>query len=316
MLFSQNTFHRTLRMFKPYNSRLVHKTLKSVHEGDIKSEGRKIALFAHWDPDGIVDEYVLHYLRVLYDLGFAVIMISTAENLDQNSIDSAKKYVYQIIHRENTGLDFASWKLAIMLFPEVLERDNLLLTNDSIYGPFYDLSTTFDFLFEQKSGLWGLNNSLEKNCNHIQSFFLWMTPEVMSHKVFNSFLNRISILEDKEEIIVNYEVGLSKKLSHAGIEIQPLFPFDRISSFCQSKGEDFQYQDWVERGAFNTTIFSWDVLLEEYEYPFIKTEVFKVNRFDSRKVPDWREVIPSSHQFMIPIIENHLRRVSPGSKAL
>ena len=311
-----NIIHSTLRRSKTYNSKLINETLRSVSVGSIEAKNKTFALFAHWDPDGVVDEYVIYHIKVLNDLGFAVILISTSDNLQSSSLESVKKYVYRVIHRENKGLDFASWKLAMILFPEVLDRENLLLTNDSIYGPFNDLSIVVDDLQKKKKGLWGLNNSLEKNCNHIQSFFVWMTPEVMNHKSLESFVDRISVLEDKEEIIVNYEVGLSKRLSNSGININPLFPFNEVSDYCRSQGCAFQYQDWVERGAFNTTIFSWDILLKEFSYPYIKTEVFKLNRFDSNSVKNWRDFIPPTHLYLIPAVEKHLQRVSPTSKAL
>ena len=123
-----------------------------------------------------------------------------------------------------------------------------------------------------------MNDSWEKNCHHIQSFFLAFTPQILNHSYFKKFIDRIGIIKDKEELILRYEVGLGARTTGESIELNPLYPFEDISRHCSSLGNSFQFQDWVERGPFNTTIFAWDVLLDHFRYPFDENRGFKAKQ--------------------------------------
>ncbi|SMF75255.1 rhamnan synthesis F family protein [Pseudobacteriovorax antillogorgiicola] len=293
------------------NQYSIKRSINFSVDGNIANTGeRNFALFAHWDPHGLIDNYVIHHLKFLCEIGVAPILISTSDKLSPYEIDRAKKYTHKIISRKNTGLDFASWKQALISCPEALERNHLFFLNDSVYGPFRDISNTYNFLLKQTSGLWGMNDSFEKNCRHIQSFFLCFTPQIVMHPYFRKFIDQIGILDDKEEIIVRYEVGLSGRTARHSISLNPLFPFIHIAEHCKMMGDKFQYQDWVQRGPFNSTIFAWDLLLKDFDYPFLKTEVLKKNRFNSQSVKYWRDFIPNEGKSLIPIIENHISRVT------
>ncbi len=310
-------YNRVKTRSSAINRYLIAKGKKEEHEGSyVLEKAHSVALFAHWDPHGVIDDYVINYLKILCDNDIATILVSTAPRLEHDSLKQALKYTYRIFLRENIGLDFASWKLAILEVPEINTFEHLLFLNDSVYGPFHDISPTIQKLRSKENGLWGMNDSLEKNCHHIQSFFLSLTPEVIHHPYFKKFLNRVGIITDKEEVIMRYEVGLGARTTGSKVELKPLFPFKKIANYCLSLGEGFQYADWAQRGPFNTTIFAWDILLEKFHYPLLKTEVLKLDRFHSRSIPYWRDFIPQEGKYMIPKIEKHLSRIAPNSKGL
>ena len=70
-----------------------------------------LCLFAHFDKDSIVDDYVLHYLAKLKELPFSIIFIS-ASPLGGGEQAKLAGCCDDVIVRPNAGLDFGSWSLA------------------------------------------------------------------------------------------------------------------------------------------------------------------------------------------------------------
>ena len=94
----------------------------------------KVCPFAHRAPLGIIDDYVLHYLQRIADRGYSIRLASTSNRLDQESVAKARQVCDQVIWRRNIGVDFGSWKDAEGSARRLARFDELLLTNDSVFG--------------------------------------------------------------------------------------------------------------------------------------------------------------------------------------
>ncbi len=96
-----------------------------------------LCLFAHFDQDDVLADYVLHYLQAIQAAGFDIVVISTS-NLSDADVARLRTVAQDVILRENRGHDFASWGLGIERYADLFSG-RLLLTNDSVYGPIGDL---------------------------------------------------------------------------------------------------------------------------------------------------------------------------------
>src|ERR1700728_1999134 len=67
-----------------------------------------VCLFAHFDKDDKVDEYVFRYLDKIKELNFAIVFISTAR-LATADVERLHSVCFDVILRQNAGLDFGSW---------------------------------------------------------------------------------------------------------------------------------------------------------------------------------------------------------------
>jgi hypothetical protein len=56
-------------------------------------------------------------------------------------------------------------------------------------------------------------------------------------------------------------------------------------------------------------LFFWERLIEKFGYPFLKTEILKINRFHSPNAQHWREIVAAAGDYDTELIANHLRRV-------
>src|SRR4051794_30873889 len=100
-----------------------------------------LCLFAHFDKDAFVDDYVLHYLAALKDLSFSIVFITTSP-LSADEQAKLAGLCNDVILRSNAGLDFASWAVGLQRYADTLDG-RLLLVNDSVYAPVGDLPRAF-----------------------------------------------------------------------------------------------------------------------------------------------------------------------------
>ena len=106
-------------------------------------DNERVCLFSQFDVDNKVDKHVLNYLAALKSEGFKLILISSNLDLDSHSRAVAEQLCDVVISRENHGYDFAGWALAMDLFPSLFDAEQILLTNDSVYGPMRTLGPMF-----------------------------------------------------------------------------------------------------------------------------------------------------------------------------
>ncbi|MDQ6794129.1 MAG: rhamnan synthesis F family protein [Chloroflexota bacterium] len=282
-------------------------TVREVHGGRPRERDR-ICLFAHFDPQGRIDPYVEHHIRVLASSGFDVILSSTSQRLDADDVRRVLPLCRAVMRRDNIGLDFGSWQAAMATFPDVWTYDRMLLTNDTLFGPFSDLGAVFAKMENAAELVCGLNDSLE-TAPHLQSFFLYFKSPLLQDPAFRRFWQRFRFSFRKRRIIDSGEIGLSQYLMKAGYQLFPVYPIRDLLQVAQAMGQRFQYHERLTTLPVNASLMMWDILLTDFDYPYIKAELLRSNRFDSRAVANWRVLIPPSASAVADDVERYLKRV-------
>lgn len=265
-----------------------------------KTQRKRLCWFAHFDPHHLIDDYVVYYLQRLHELGADLIFVSSSENLSRSEVEKILPYCQKVIRRKNIGLDFGSWAVARTVqkrLPHPLSSyDELILANDSIYGPFFSLPEIFKKMDTRDLDLWGMTTSPEQE-NHLQSYFLVFRGRILKDGSVNQFWNGFKYYHSKHRIIQNYEIGLSR--------------FGQIHHW--KLGAYFENQKALQHDL-NPTLFAWERLIEEFEFPFLKTEVLKLNRGRSPRIAQWKEIISSQSNYDTNLINNHLKRLGAYPK--
>lgn len=286
-------------------------TIREVIPGaNVERHHRRLCLFAHFDVQGRVDPYVLHHIDELKKNKFDVVLISTSNTIDPRDFSEVAARCRYYIHRKNVGLDFGSWKAAMDYIRDFGEYDELLLTNDSVFGPIYDLKETFDKFEKMPQKVCGLVDTWEIYY-HVQSYFVFFKQEALKSELFKKFWNNFRLTLDKDFIIENYEIGLSQHFLRNGFEIGACVDFVELRDYLINQvGEGkFQYHDKYSREPGNPTLLAWEALISDrYRFPFIKTELLKYNRLVSKNVVNWRHFMPPDSERMIKLISNFLKR--------
>lgn len=145
------------------------------------------------------------------------IFVST--NLNPSYTKTLSPYA-KIITRPNLGYDFSSYKLGIENIKDIESLDRLLLLNSSFVTLDPEKLLANFLAIPQSPALRGLTKSYD-NAPHIQSFWLsFESQALIGSNVFKEWWANVIPLATKDEIIRNYEIGMSKWFAyhHAPLE--------------------------------------------------------------------------------------------------
>ncbi len=256
-----------------------------------------LCVFAHFDRDGIVDDYVVRYLAALADLGCTIVFVSAASRLDKASIGKIQPYCATILLRDNAGDDIASWRDGLDAAGDLSRYDRVILANDSVYGPLRKLGPVFDTMGARGAPVWGITDSLRYG-RHLQSYFMAFERPVALSLAFRQFWRRLPDYRFKHSVIMQCEIGLSKRLSRAGFRIAALCEYDSMAGTLSKAG-----------APVNATLFGWRALLRDHRCPFIKVQLLRHNPKGLKDLDDWESVIGGVSDYDVGLIRRHLERV-------
>ena len=270
---------------------------------------KKVCFFAAWDPDGIVDSYVLNYLDELVKENFDIYFSTTSpKKFSEETLSELKKRCIYISRRRNLGLDFVSWKLCYYQLPASHGYQELLLTNDSVFGPIFPLTEVFHKIDSMDEDVIGMTDNYER-AHHLQSYFLFFKKKPLERFMPN-FLKSIKILRDKDVIIEKYEVGLSKSLINAGFKLGSIFSVDCTLEKVKNLKIHPKYDEFKAGYAINSTTVFWHILIEHFRYPFLKREVLTKNVAPGTHTDNWQLFLSQYNQELAQTISKYLKRVN------
>ncbi len=240
---------------------------------------KRAAIFAHYDANGIVKDYVLYYIKELKKIADTIIFVSCGNLKNQECISELTDKVIAQTHDE---YDFGSYKRGFLyLKPYLKDYDELIFANDSCYGPLYSL----DEIFFQMDGcdFWGItknNFGYKKNTSHffikrthIQSYFIVFKKNIFTQEFFANFLESVKHQENKKLVISNYEIGLTELLTEKG----------------------YKYKTFINGypNINNVTILKWRQIIEKYNMPFIKKSLFDLKNTDAATIEGYEKYLGS-----------------------
>lgn len=234
----------------------------------------KLAIYAHFNISERVIPSAWPYLECLQNLDYEIILVSNSPICKQDR-DRLEFHKIGVILRANTGLDFGMWKAALAEV-EIDEVNQLLLTNSSIVGPLHPLGPIFEMAKTWQCGFWGMTESTFLR-RHLQSYFLVFERDVLRSQFFRQFWENVVLLEEKQQIILSYEIGLSSWMSQHGFEGKAYITENQVWSEYRKSRTTIQLLAEVIRGKLtlpeNVTLEFPDFLLS-MGMPFLKCSLF------------------------------------------
>ncbi len=275
---------------------------------------KRTCIFAHFDRDDLVDEYVFYYLEGLKKAGCSVIFVSTSA-INEEYVARLSRICDQTMLRENVGYDFGSWQAGLRAVPDI-----------SVYGPLYPLEEMFRSMEGVDCDFWGATDS-QGMAYHLQSYFVVFRKSVTGSEQFRDFWNGVEPQEDKISVIAKYEVGLSQTLLGAGFKSAVYAAYRpaemeiakrRVSSLFK-RNPFTTIRKWMARGirfdkkGVNLTHFYWRELVSECRMPFIKIELLRDNPM-RMGVRNFETVIQERSTYPVDLIKHHLKRMKPKKR--
>ncbi|WP_230595973.1 rhamnan synthesis F family protein [Xanthomonas albilineans] len=249
----------------------------------------RIAVVAHFDAEGLLTDFSRRLLDELLVYAERIVLVSTGLASEQvEGLDSRIK----VIVRENVGYDFYSFRTGIFAVEALYSYDELIIANDSVL--MIDeggIGKAFAKMSRVDCDVWGMTESFQIS-HHLQSYFLVFRKNVFFSQYFDQFWRGVRVLDDKWQIILSYEIGLTQHLRKHGARIAAAFQPNaldvkkvaarlrriRLGSKSASHAAVPTRKDVAEA---NPVHFLWDKIY--HCFGFIKTEVL---RDDPNRVND------------------------------
>jgi rhamnosyltransferase len=254
---------------------------------------RTLAVFAHFDPDGLVAPHVDRYLSALSGAVDRTVVVSTADPGPAERDQLARHG--ELVLRENVGYDFMSWKTGLDHVGDWGAFDRVVIGNDSVVGPLRPMAQILGERAPRDVDFWGMTASRELE-PHVQSWFMVFERPVIASGLLHGFWRAMVPVSDRYVVIRRYEIGLSRLLRTGGLRmgsyLRPTPPQllraqaryrhaisarPDLARAVRRAGPPGRLQRWEERlrrPAWNPSYVFWDGALNG-SLPFVKIEILR-----------------------------------------
>ena len=200
----------------------------------------RIAIFAHYDKNNSIQDYVVYYLSELHKFAEKIIFVSDSDVLPEE-LKKIESIVYHSIVGRHGEYDFGSYKRGFLYAKDnglLKDCEELIFANDSCYAPLYPFDNMFSEMSAKPLDFWGVtfsdsgikdtNEDTEcRRFNHLQSYFFVFKPQVFNSEIFYNFITTVKKEETKQEIVIKYEMGMTHLLEERG------FKYDFYCKLCK-----------------------------------------------------------------------------------
>jgi len=202
---------------------------------------RRISFYAHYDEKNEISSQDLKVIKFLAEFTNNCVFITNSK-LSVKEKAKIEPYVSYIIERKNVGYDFGAWRDAFIQygFQNLNEYDQLILINNSIFGPVFDMDKIFSKMENELTDFWGITlfpelsdgSYLRKKsiAEHIQSYFYVFEKQVFTSKEFKEFWINVKNVSTLVKVVAKYESELTSVLSKAGFKYSVYIPETRYLS--------------------------------------------------------------------------------------
>jgi hypothetical protein len=215
------------------------------------AETGKVALVAQFSRAAVTSRSLLELLTQLADGGYRCIVSSSCEAPEPLEWPGALPEGTVVLRRPNLGYDFGSWTVALDQFPQVAALDHVIITNDSMVGPFAPIAPLLADFESSPVDVWSLTDSYQLG-HHMQSFFVGFRRGVLAEAPLRQFFRRVRVEPEKMDVVRRYEVGLTETCLRGAYAMTTRF-----------RSQDLGI------GTENPTLAGWQRLLAR-GFPFVK----------------------------------------------
>ena len=286
----------------------------------MKTEDKRIlAVYATYDVEGKVDEYILYALCELKKVVNEIYIVSN------NRIHSEDKkklfFVDRIYEREDVGFDiggFAYVMGSIIAENRLNDYEEIVFMNDSVFGPFYPFEEMFSKMNQQKDiDFWGITKRGVSDFDggealypeHIQLYFYVVRKKMIQSQAFQKYWGTIQdTVTDFRSAIINYEFTFTKYFADRGF---------RWNVYCHT-------DDYItENPLLNLSPYHYCSyeLIKDKKCPLLKRKLFTgdfvrgqySDKLDVRRTVSY---IENYTDYCIGLMWSHVLRVYPLEKII
>ncbi|MCH5195600.1 MAG: rhamnan synthesis protein F [Oscillospiraceae bacterium] len=171
----------------------------------LSNEPKRACIYFLYDKDGIVDDYVIcQLLDIKKNVSFLHCVVNG--ELSDDGRKKVSEIVDELYERENKGNDIGAYKAALEYigWEKLSKYDELVILNNTCFGPVYPFSEVFDWAAEKDIDFWGLTMDTKSNWlgttdylhynkseHHLQSYFIVFRRPLLGSDFLTEFFREI-----------------------------------------------------------------------------------------------------------------------------
>ncbi len=260
---------------------------------------KRFGIFVFFNEHGKVAPYVEVLLQGIREVLDSLLIVVNG-NIREEERAKLDGHATRIFQRENIGYDGGAYK---DVFTKLAGReewgqwDEILLMNDSFYGPFYPWAEVFGRMEGCNADFWGLSahpggkvDMLGKAVPpHVQSYFILIKKEMYTAPAFWEFWEGLPYPGCYKEAVEGFEIRFSEYFTGAG--------------FCYGTLLEVLARD---RGmAGEPDIYDWEALVTDLRFPVLKRKAYSIRNYAGMK-NIFRYVIKNTG-YPLQVIESDIR---------
>jgi rhamnosyltransferase len=238
-------------------------------------EFNRLGIFLYYDKEGIVDDYIL-YLLENYSKELTNLIIVCNGVALPDELDKLRKYSSKIMVRENKGFDAGGFKDAIMYCMQngILNNiDEIVLFNDSFFGPIYPCKEMFSKMENMKVDFWSMTMDCGsiKRRKQIQSYFIVIRRRMIHSYAFSEYWTQLPYYDKFEDVVLKFEGEFAAYFEDKGFTWTSYInteKYDTVENrkYAFSPYHNLQYELMIEQRypILKKKLFSLDANSEEY----------------------------------------------------
>jgi len=191
---------------------------------------RRLCIYFFYDPNGIVDEFVLDSLREMALHAERIIVVSNSRLTPASKKLLASVDNVEVTERPNVGFDVWAYKHGIdrVGWEKMVTYDEVIFMNFTIVGPLRPYKEMFDEMQARGDDFWGVNVHSGEAYDpwglfpegfipkHIQSHFIAVRRRMVASNAFQDYWNTMRPIKTYQEAIAFHEAVFTPKFEALG----------------------------------------------------------------------------------------------------
>lgn len=200
--------------------------LEVLPPAEFPGKGRRLVIYTVYDRRGGVDDYVVHALQSLRPHCAHIVAVVNGD-LDASGRARLEAVADAIVERENRGFDIGAQRHALQeLGDELSQFDEIVLTNDTWFGPVRPFGPVFERMDALAVHFWGMTDHAPEENNpitgkgtlpyHLQSYWLAVRREMFISERWERYWRELPALTSYSDAVVQHETVFTRTFREAG----------------------------------------------------------------------------------------------------
>lgn len=260
---------------------------------------KRMGLFIIYDAEGIVDDYVYYLLDKLSEY-IDTFHIIVNGKIKKEYKERLRNYTNKIIIRKNVGFDGGAYRDYFINHSskeQLSEYDEIVIFNDTFFGPLYSLKSMFDEMGKRGDDFWGITRHPKYKGDgvpliqeHLQSYFLVVKKKMFLTDTFFEYWRKMGTATNFDEAVRGFEVSFTQFFEKEGF---------KWSSYIDSSKYDNAVNYKTNYNQYHFEIFD---MISEMKHPFIKKKDFALYSDGSPRRTNSLEYIDKKTEYPVELI--------------